>query len=216
MERQIENLVKRVDELERRMAVLEFGANVPSPESPTTAESQFDRCMSIVFKKEGGVADRPLADDPGGLTNMGITIGTYVSWLQSNDEYRGMAEAREALRDGLTRQEARAIYLELFWNKIKGDDLPVGVDLVVFDAAVNSGPAQAARWLQRAVDVADDGIIGPLTLEAVVEEQALYTINHVCDQRLDFMRSLSNWTANKNGWANRVEHIRETAIRWLV
>lgn len=208
MERQIENLIMRVDSLERRM--LELGGD-PS----TTAESQFDRCMSIVFTHEGGVSDRPLADDPGGLTNMGITIGTYVSWLQADGRYRGMTAARDALKNGLTKAEAMEIYWELYWTKIKGDDLPVGVDFSVFDAAVNSGPAQAARWLQRTVGVADDGIIGDRTLTAVKRFEGRSIIIGVCERRLAFMRKLSNWESNKNGWTLRVDRIREVALGWL-
>jgi lysozyme family protein len=99
---------------------------------------------------------------------------------------------------------AKRIYHEKYWKPVRADELPEAVRYVLFDGAVNSGPAQAVRWLQRAVNVADDGVIGPKTLAAVasVDPQRLKTV--VIAQRLRFLTDLANWHAFSRGWSRRI------------
>ena len=106
-------------------------------------KANFEACMAEVFKHEGGYVNDP--HDPGGETNMGISKRSYP---------------KENIR-GMTRARAAQIYRKDFWDKLKCDDLPAGLDLVAFDAGVNSGPARGAKWLQQAVGVTADGKIGP-------------------------------------------------------
>ena len=63
--------------------------------------------------------------------------------------------------------ETGAIYRARYWDAVAGDELPEGLDLAVFDFAVNSGPVRAVAYLQAALGVAQDGIVGPVTLGAV-------------------------------------------------
>src|SRR5690554_3243462 len=114
------------------------------------ARETFEPALALVLAHEGGYVDHP--DDPGGATNKGITQRVYDAWRTSRGRHpRSVA----AIRD----EEVRAIYREQYWDAVRGDDLPAGIDYCTFDAAVNSGPAQAARWLQRAVGAAPDGIV---------------------------------------------------------
>lgn len=154
---------------------------------------------------EGGVSDRPLKDDPGGLTNKGVTQGVYDRWRS----LKGLPPKSVV---GITKQEVVAIARANYWTPIQGDKLPSGVDFAVFDFAFNSGAAQAAKELQRVLGVSADGVVGLATLEALATAEPVTVINGVCDHRLAFMRKLKNWRANKNGWTSRVAHVRAQSL----
>ena len=110
----------------------------------------FEACLPLLLAHEGGFVEHP--DDPGGATKFGITGRTLA-------RFRGTKVTREAVM-ALTRDEAGEVYRTLYWDKIGGDHLPAGIDYAVFDAAVNSGVRQATLWLQRALGVTADGVIG--------------------------------------------------------
>lgn len=165
-------------------------------------KANFDRCLTHVFASEGGYVNHPV--DPGGATNMGITHGTLSRW-------RGKHVNKSDVRD-LTRAEAAAIYRAWYWDKVRADDLPSGLDLVAFDAAVNSGPARGAKWLQQALGVVADGYIGPQTLDAARGAVVLNVINEACDIRLDYLKRLSTWPVFGRGWSGRVSEVRSEAM----
>ena len=96
---------------------------------------------------------------------------------------------------------------------MKGDDLPAGLDLVAFDAAVNSGPGRGARWLQEALGVNPDGVIGLKTIAAAQAAHKDAVIDRACDLRLGFLRQLSTWKTFGKGWTRRVEDVRDTASK---
>lgn len=155
----------------------------------------FNTAFDLLLGHEGGFSDH--AADPGGKTNYGITE----------------AVAREAGYTGdmreLPMQLAKDIYLARFWRSIRADDLPPGIRYAVFDAAVNSGPAQATKWLQRALGVEADGVIGPKTLAAAYAQDARALRLRMLAQRLRFMAGLPNWPAFSRGWARRIADLME-------
>lgn len=155
----------------------------------------FDTAFDLLLGHEGGYSDH--ADDPGGKTRYGITE----------------AVARQAGYTGDMRElpveVAKQIYLERYWKPIRADDLPPGTRYTVFDAAVNSGPTQAARWLQRALGVEADGIIGTRTLQAAYAQDARALRLRMLAQRLRFMAGLPNWPAFSRGWAKRIADLME-------
>jgi len=165
-------------------------------------KSNFERCMQVVAKWEGGWSDHP--HDNGGATMYGITIGTLSAW-------RGRPVSKAEVK-ALTKDEALQIYRAWYWQPVRGDDLPAGVDLVAFDPAVNSGPSRGAKWLQAAVGVAQDGMVGPATVKAAQSADPVRTINHACDVRLSWLRGLNDWPHFGKGWTNRVEDVRAQAI----
>ncbi|ENQ89364.1 MAG TPA: hypothetical protein DEF83_16205 [Brucella melitensis] len=116
----------------------------------------FQTVMPYIFSEEGGYADNPA--DPGGATNMGITINTLSAW-------EGRQVSPQDVKE-LTQATATQIYQVEFWNKIDGNDLPSGVDYALFDFAVNSGPGRAAKTLQKILAMPEDGIIGAQTVAA--------------------------------------------------
>lgn len=167
------------------------------------AAQRFRICVDQVLAHEGGYVDHPR--DPGGCTNFGITRATLEAW-------RGAPTNCGAVRT-MPVLEARQIYRARYWNGIQGDQLPAGVDLCVFDAAVNSGPVRSAQWLQAAVGVERDGAIGPVTLAAVHGVPANDVILRLIAARLAFLRSLSTWNAFGRGWTRRVEAVRSVALQ---
>jgi lysozyme family protein len=157
---------------------------------------QFDTAFSLLLGHEGDFSDHP--DDPGGKTRYGVTEA-----VAREVGYRG--DMRE-----LPLDLAKRIYLERYWLPVRADDLPPGIRYAVFDAAVNSGPRQAARWLQRALGVSVDGIIGPKTLAAAYEVNPIALRGRMLAQRLRFMTGLSNWPAFSRGWARRIADLLES------
>src|SRR4051812_49409881 len=121
-------------------------------------QSTFQIDLADVLRREGGFVHDPL--DPGGATNHGVTQHEYTHWRAGH----GLPSRSVRL---IATDEIAAIYAEDYWQPIRGDDLPAGVDYCVFDFAVNSGPTRAVKFLQRAVGAKDDGAIGDKTLSAV-------------------------------------------------
>jgi lysozyme family protein len=118
-----------------------------------------------------------------------------------------LAVAREngymrAMRD-LPQETAKIIYRKKYWLP-QFDQLAYGLAFQLFDGSVNSGVGQSVRWLQRAVDVADDGDLGPVTLAAVLAADPLKTILRYNARRLQFMRRLTAWRSFGSGWAGRI------------
>lgn len=166
----------------------------------------FDEALSLVLKHEGGYVDHP--KDPGGATNMGITIGTLRA-------YRGKAVTKAQVK-ALTREEAAAIYRKNYWDAVKGDKLPSGVDYAVFDFAVNSGVGRAIPFLQRALGVPDDGVIGTATLKAVAATDPVKVLNAICDARLAWLKRLGTWGTFGKGWSNRIAGVRRAATAMVM
>lgn len=146
----------------------------------------FDKAFDRLIPHEGGHVNHPT--DPGGETKYGISKRSYP--------HLDIA--------ALTLVEARAIYQRDYWDRAQCDKLPPGVAFDVFDAAVNSGIGQAIRFLQRAVGVADDGVVGPMTLAAVRRCDAEAVQARFNGERLDFMTRLTAWDTFGKGWARRV------------
>jgi hypothetical protein len=159
------------------------------------AATTFATAHPWVLAHEGGYVDHPA--DPGGATNQGVTQATYDAWRQRKDQ------ARRSVRH-ITPAERDAIYRNDFWDAIRGDDLPAGVDYATYDFAVNSGPSRAARYLQRIVGTKQDGIIGPLTLAAVTMHDPEHVVRRLCDDRMAFLRRLRHWGTFGRGWTRRV------------
>jgi lysozyme family protein len=166
------------------------------------ASGNYQRALALVLEHEGGWSDHPA--DPGGATMKGVTLATFRSFVPN--------ATKDDLRNISTYMLGK-IYREGYWQKVRGDDLPAGVDYAVFDFAVNSGPRRAIMALQRAVGVADDGRIGPITLAAVKRKSPEDIITRICSDRLSFMRRLSTWPTFGRGWQRRVEGVEREAIR---
>lgn len=162
-------------------------------------EDKFKNVLPLVLAHEGGHVNHP--KDPGGATNKGVTQAVY-------DAYRVNRGVEKRSVRSITTAEIRDIYRRQYWDVIKGDDLPAGLDYAVFDYGVNSGPSRAVKDLQRILKVPADGQLGQITLAAALkeadkDEEGL--IHSYCSKRMRFLRSLRTWGTFGKGWKRRVE-----------
>lgn len=155
----------------------------------------FDQAFTKLLGHEGAYSNH--SADPGGETMWGVTIAVARA-----NGYTGN------MRD-LSQDVARRIYKAAYWDKVQADALPAKVRYAVFDAAVNSGPGQAARWLQRALGVADDGRIGPITVAYAKQADPEALAMKMLAQRLRFMTKLTAWSSFSRGWARRIADLME-------
>lgn len=165
--------------------------------------SSFDEALKRVLVHEGGYVNHP--KDPGGATNKGVTQRVYDGW---RDRLKLPRQSVRYIKD----QEVSDIYRRQYWDAIRGDDLPRGFDYSTFDAAVNSGVSQGAKWLQRALGVTADGQIGEATLEAARKANGAAVINKANDLRLAMLRGLKTWGTFGKGWERRVSDVRKVAL----
>lgn len=167
----------------------------------------YARALPRVLVHEGGYVNDPF--DPGGATNKGITFRVYDGYRQR----KGLPT--QDVRN-ITAAEISDIYKLQYWDAVKGDILPAGVDYVLFDGGIMSGPSQSIKWLQRALgNVVVDGQMGQATLAAVAEhpnKPAL--IDAICDRRMAFLRALRTFGRFGKGWTQRVEGVREVGKSW--
>ena len=168
-------------------------------------KDNFEQCLVMLLKHEGGYANNP--KDPGGMTNLGVTKRVW-------EEYVGRP-VDEATMRGLTPDMVAPLYKKNYWDVCHCDDLPDGVDYAVFDLAVNSGTRRAAKMLQKAAGVADDGAIGPATMKAVSECNPHDLALDICELRLAFLQALPTWDTFGKGWGRRVAEVEKTASSML-
>ena len=155
----------------------------------------FQTAFDLLITHEGGFSNHP--DDPGGATMYGVTEAVARA-----EGYTG------AMRD-LTLDFAKQVYRKRYWDACRCDQMPDQLRYPLFDAAVNSGPGQAIKWLQSAVGVKVDGAIGPVTQQAVNMAAPQPTRQKMIGNRLRFMTQLSNWPSFSKGWARRIAAILE-------
>lgn len=147
-------------------------------------------CVSRVLSSEGGYGYHPA--DPGGATNYGITEKTARRHGYMGD-----------MRD-LPREKAIQMYKDDYWLPTKCDQMPQAVAFQYFDACVNHGPGRAAKMLQKALGLPEDGIVGPKTLNAANnchEGQFIAQFNSI---RIRFYTGLNTFPSFGKGWMNRV------------
>lgn len=166
-------------------------------------DRNFAKCLDLVLKYEGGYVNHP--SDPGGPTNLGITLATFRRFVKPNGTVEDLKK--------LTKEQAATCYRRQYWDAIQGSELPGGVDLTTFDFAVNSGPDRAAKYLQGIVGAKQDGKIGPATLKAVKGMMRATVINDLCDKRMAFLKGLKTWPTFGKGWTSRVSAVRAEALK---
>ena len=169
-------------------------------------EHNFDACLAEVLRHEAGFTSNP--KDPGNWTGGKVKVGILRG---TNMGISAASYPHENIR-GMTRERAGQIYRRDYWNAVRGDDLPSGLDLVAFDSAVNSGVSRGAKWLQAGVGAKQEGKIGPATIAAARAYDTRTAVNRACDARLAFLRTLGTWPTFGKGWSRRVASVRSTAL----
>lgn len=169
---------------------------------------EFARSLKYVLVHEGGYVNHP--KDPGGATNQGVTQRVY-------DDFR--KAAKKALRSvkEMLADERDAIYRTRYWNLIKGDALPSGISYVVFDGAVNSGVGQSVKWLQRALKIPADGVIGPQTIQAIeTHPNHDAIVAEIIRLRERFLRALKTFKTFGKGWISRISGVKKVGQAWAM
>ena len=156
--------------------------------------ARFDVCVEFVLEKEGGYVNDP--QDPGGETNFGISKRAYPKLNIKN----------------LTRAGAIDLYRFDYWQEAKCGYMPKGVDLLVFDTAVNRGPLRARKRLQQALRVKVDGIIGSKTLHALQFKNTFDLIDEFTSQRMVAYARLKKFSRYGLGWTRRIIAAHRAAL----
>jgi lysozyme family protein len=104
----------------------------------------------------------------------------------------------------MPREFAKQVYRKKYWDAVHADELPAAARYAIFDAAVNSGVKRSVQWLQECLDIVDDGVLGPMTLNAAKQADGLKLAVQFIALRLDFMTSLPIWGQFGRGWARRI------------
>ena len=169
--------------------------------------SNFNECLQIILHHEGGYVNHP--EDPGGMTNLGVTKRVYEDWV-------GYAVSEHTMQN-LTEEDVAPIYKKNYWDRVKGDDLPEGLNLCVFDFGVNAGTGRAAKYLQTMIGTVADGGIGPNTLRALDEYVSLHGVNETIENyqknRQRYYEKLKTFETFGRGWTRRVDETTETALK---
>ena len=167
--------------------------------------SNFSECLKLVLHHEGGYVNHP--KDPGGETNMGVTKRVY-------EEFGGTKDMKD-----LEFEDVMPIYKKNYWDRVKADDLPAGLDLCVFDFGVNAGTGRAAKYLQSLVGATADGAIGPNTLRAVhayVQIEGIEaTIEAYQKNRQGYYEKLKTFETFGRGWTRRNNETTEAALKMV-
>ena len=164
-------------------------------------QANYDKCLETILHHEGGYVNHP--KDPGGETNLGVTKRVY-------EEHGGTKNMKDLLVE-----DVAPIYKKGYWDKMKGDQLPNGLDLCVFDFGVNAGPGRSAKYLQTMIGTVADGGIGPNTLKAVeayVSEHGIdKSIENFQEARQGYYEKLSTFDTFGRGWTRRVTETTDLA-----
>lgn len=166
------------------------------------AHENYDEALRRLLAHEGGYSNNP--SDPGGPTNFGITIADYRRYVNS----AGTAADVRAM----PLADAKAIYRSKYWDALRGDALPAGLDYAVFDYGVNSGTVRPATVLQRLLGLHADGRMSDAVVEAACRRDAGKLVAQLCDERLVFLKGLKTWPVFGTGWRRRVTEVKTVAL----
>ncbi len=165
-------------------------------------KANFDKCLEMLLHHEGGYVWHP--EDPGGETNLGVTRAVYEQWVGR--------QVMDGEMKTLTPDDVAPIYKKNYWDKVRGDDLPAGLDWAAFDWAVNSGAGRPAKAIQRCVGATQDGAIGPKTLAAIANKEPDKIIEYVHDLRQKFYERLKTFKTFGRGWTRRNAETLKAAL----
>jgi lysozyme family protein len=163
-------------------------------------KSSFEVCLNHTLQWEGNFSNHK--EDTGGPTMRGIIQRVYDAWRKRNNLPRRSVRAIE-------EAELQAIYRENYWALVRGDELPEGLDLCVFDYGVNSGPSRAVSHLQEILNIKVDGNMGPVTLDAVNAADPVDTIKKLSNRRRKFVRQIVSYPTFGVGWERRIDGVEQ-------
>lgn len=168
-------------------------------------KENFSQSLKAVLLHEGGFVNHP--KDPGGMTNLGVTKRVWEAWI-------GKAVGEKEMR-ALTPAMVAPLYKKQYWDAVRGDDLPSGLDYLMFDFAVNAGPARAIRTMQKAIGTRPDGVIGPKTMATLKAADPNDLIAKFSMEKELFYKALPTFATFGRGWLRRVDEAKSHAVTLL-
>jgi len=168
-------------------------------------KENFDDALKAILKHEGGFVNHP--KDPGGMTNLGVTKKVWEAWV-------GHAVDEKAMR-ALTPEVVGPMYKKKYWDAVKADDLPAGLDYLMFDFAINAGPNRAIKTMQKAIGTNPDGAIGPKTMAALKAADPTDLIAKFSIEKELFYKALPTFATFGKGWLRRVDESKSHAVTML-
>jgi len=168
--------------------------------------ARFQACLPLILQHEGGDVDD--SRDPGGATNLGVTLATARAYKLDLDHD---GDVDKADVKALKPADVAPVYYRGYWLASSADLCPRGLDYMVFDCAVNQGVGRATRWLQTVLAVKTDGLIGPKTIAALGIVNRSMAIALYADLREDHYRSLPTFDRFGKGWLRRLEEVQARA-----
>jgi lysozyme family protein len=167
-------------------------------------KENWDQAYKWVRENEQGNDDDPL--DHGGRTSRGITQREYNAWR--HEQNKPPLDVWKAPEDDI-----KSIYHDEYWEPLS-DTLPTAIDYMYFDMAVNAGPYRAAKLLQRALGVVEDGRIGPVTRQAIANSNKADLIRKYAAVKHNYYMSLHQPHFIR-GWLNRNSEVENNALSML-
>lgn len=169
------------------------------------AANNFQPCLALVLRHEGGFSHHPR--DPGGMTNLGVTKAVYEEWIGH--------PVSEAIMRKLTPSLVAPLYRKKYWDTMKCDGIPRGLDLCIFDFGVNAGPNRSIRYLQRMIGTKEDGIFGVNSFRELANQTVEYgveaLISRFQESRRNYYKKLPTFGTFGRGWLRRVDEISLSA-----
>jgi lysozyme family protein len=176
-------------------------------------QNNFEQALALVLKSEGGfttdVRDpgNKLPDGREGSTNLGVTQANWEAFVGHPVSWNDMR--------ALNPTTVAPFYKRKYWDLVHGDDLPMGLDYLMFDFAINAGPGMAIKTIQKAVGVNPDGALGPLTLSAIRAIPVAQLIERFSDAKEAFYKGLKQFPIYGKGWLSRVAQVEVNATHMV-
>jgi lysozyme family protein len=175
--------------------------------------SNWDKSFDMVIAHEGGFTNDER--DPGNKLPDGRKGSTMLGCTQANwEKYIGHEVTQDDMK-ALKKEDVKPLYKKDYWDAVRGDDLPAGVDYAVFDFAINAGPAAARKMIQKALGVTADGSIGPATMKAIQEAEGKDLLDKFSHSKEAFYKSLPTFQTYGKGWLKRVADVQTSASTML-
>jgi len=175
--------------------------------------SNWDKSFDMVIAHEGGFTNDER--DPGNKLLDGRKGSTMLGCTQANwEKYIGHEVTQDDMK-ALKKEDVKPLYKRDYWDAVRGDDLPAGVDYAVFDFAINAGPAAARKMIQKALGVTADGSIGPATMKAIQEAEGKDLLDKFSHSKEAFYKSLPTFQTYGKGWLKRVADVQTSASTML-
>ena len=166
-------------------------------------QNNFKKCLELVLKSEGGWVNNP--KDPGGETNLGVTKKVWEEWV--GHEVKTMKD--------LTPEDVAPMYQAKYFMACYANQLPVGIDYMAFDAAVNMGPGRAVKLLQECLGCVPDGTIGPRTMQLIDQKKPEDIVDLYSKRKTSFYEGLATFATFGKGWLKREEDVKFNALKMI-